>query len=91
MLIALMIMYKYEVYFRQVFSFKAGKSLSKDNPADWLVMLFLLLAVEILKCWEEQVEKQIKRIGVALARQAGQREVEKTATWSIELIVSFHD
>ena len=42
--------------------------------------MFLLLAVEILKCWEEQVEKQIKRIGAALARQAGQGEVEKTAT-----------
>ena len=39
-------------------------------------MLFLLLAVEILKFWEEQVEKQIKRIG---ARQTGQREVEKTS------------
>ena len=41
-------------------------------------MAFLPLPVETLGGWHEQAEKQIKRLGVALARQTGQDEAEKT-------------
>ena len=43
-------------------------------------MVFVPLVVETLGGWEEQGEKQIKRIGAALARQAGQEEVKKLAS-----------
>ena len=45
----------------------------------FLVLIsFVPLVVETLGGWEEQGEKQIKRIGAALARQTGQDEAVKT-------------
>ena len=41
-------------------------------------LAFVPLVVETLGGWEELAEKQIKRLGAALARHTGQEEAEKT-------------
>ena len=41
-------------------------------------LAFVPLVVETLGGWEEQAERQIKRLGAALARHTGQEEAEKT-------------
>jgi hypothetical protein len=41
-------------------------------------LAFVPLVVETLAGWEELAEKQIKRLGAALARHTGQEEAEKT-------------
>ena len=45
MLIALMNIYKYEVYFRQVFSFIRGKKFKHGEPFRLVGMLFVPLVV----------------------------------------------
>ena len=41
-------------------------------------LAFVPLVVETQGGWEELAEKQIKRLGAALARHTGQEEAEKT-------------
>ena len=41
-------------------------------------LAFVPLVVETLGGWEELAEKQIKRLGAALARHTGHEEAEKT-------------
>ena len=56
-----------------------GEKMTKHGePCRLAGMVFVPLVVETLGGWEEQGEKQIKRIGAALARQTGQDEAVKT-------------
>ena len=41
-------------------------------------LTFTPLLVETLGGWEEMAERQIKRLGAALARHTGQEEAERT-------------
>ena len=48
------------------------------EPCRLAGMVFVPLVVETLGGWEEQGEKQIRRMGAALAMQTGQDEAVKT-------------
>ena len=54
------------------------KMTKHGEPCRLAGMVFVPLEVETLGGWEERGEKQIKRIGAALARQTGQDEAVKT-------------
>ena len=51
-----------------------AKAVAKGNKK----VMGLMAVVETLGGWEEQAERQIKRLGAALARHTGQEEAEKT-------------
>ena len=51
---------------------KHGEDCRRAGPA------FTPLVVETLGGWEEMAERQIKRLGAALARHTGQEEAERT-------------
>ena len=59
--------------------FRYGEKMTKHGePCRLAGMVFVPLVVETLGGWEEQGEKQIRRMGAALARQTGQDEAVKT-------------
>ena len=56
-----------------------GEKMTKHGePCRLAGIVFFPLVVETLGGWEEQGEKQIRRMGAALARQTGQDEAVKT-------------